>query len=112
VRNRNVPKALRVRGKGTALNLPAVALHDAFPAEARLDTALRAGRLGYWELDGARHLTTSAQHNLNFGRAASEPFDYAGFRAALHPDDRRRCEAILDTALATGEPIETEARVN
>lgn len=109
--NRNVPKALGNRGKGvTVLNLPTGA-KDAFPAEARLDTALRAGRLGYWELDGARRLTTSARHNMNFGLPETASLDYAGFIAALHADDRQRCAAIVDNALATGEPIDTEVRV-
>ena len=97
--------------RGFRLNLPA-AVQDLFPAEARLDSALQAGRLGYWELDGARRLTSSAMHDRNFGLPASENLTYATFLAALHPDDRARCERVLDAALATGEPIDTEMRVN
>jgi PAS domain S-box-containing protein len=93
------------------LNRPAVP-QDSFPAEARLDSALQAGRLGYWELDGARRLTSSAMHNGNFGLPASETLTYPAFLAALHPDDRERCEKVLDQALSRGEPIDTEIRVN
>jgi PAS domain S-box-containing protein len=91
--------------------LPAAA-QDLFPAEARLDSALQAGRLGYWELDGTRRLTSSAMHDRNFGLPAGETLSYTGFISALHPEDRRRCEQTLDAALSTGEPIDTEIRVN
>ena len=93
------------------MNLSA-ALQDAFPAEARLDSALQAGRLGYWELDVARRLTSSARQDRNFGLPPSETLTYASFLAALHPENRDRCKAILDAALARGEPIDTEMLIN
>jgi PAS domain S-box-containing protein len=89
-----------------------VAAQDLFPAEARLDSALQAGRLGYWELDGARRLTSSAMHDRNFGLPGPESLTYTTFMAALHPDDRMRCERALDAALSTGEPIDTDIRVH
>ena len=92
------------------MNLPAQ-LPDVFPAEARLDSALQAGRLGYWELDGTRRLTSSARHNQNFGRDPADRLSYTDFMAALHPDDRDRCEQILDAALSAGQLIDTEVRV-
>jgi PAS domain S-box-containing protein len=93
------------------LNLPAT-VQDPFPAEARLDSALQAGRLGYWELDAARRLTSSAQHNRNFGRQPTDNLTYETFLAALHDDDRARLESVLDASLTRGEPIDTEIRVN
>ena len=66
--------ALDCRGEGVSdLNLSA-AVADLFPAEARLDSALQAGRLGYWELDGTRRLTSSAH--------AQRQFRPAGLRSA------------------------------
>jgi PAS domain S-box-containing protein len=85
---------------------------ESYPAEARLDSALQAGRLGYWELDGDRRLTSTAMHNRNFGRHAAEPFSHADWLAALVPGDRARMETVFDHALSRGEPIDTEVRVN
>jgi len=84
---------------------------NAFPPQARLDSALQAGRLGYWEFDASRRMTGSAQHSRNFGRSGAEPLTYADFLAALHPADRAPCDRAFDAALAGGEPIETEVRV-
>jgi PAS domain S-box-containing protein len=81
------------------------------PAQARLDSALQAGRLGYWELDHGRRLTSSAMHNRNFGRAASDPLTYELFVAAIHPNDRDRCLAVLEAALSEGALIDAEVRV-
>jgi len=51
-------------------------------------------------------------HDRNFGLPGSESLTYGTFMAALHLDDQARCERVLDAALATGEPIDTEIRVN
>jgi two-component sensor histidine kinase len=105
------PNALEIRGKGDS-ELNIAPAQNSFPAEARLDSALQAGRLGYWEFDATRRMTGSAQHNRNFGRGDDEPLTYVDFLDAMHPHDRTRCERVLDAALAGGEPIETEVRVN
>ena len=81
------------------------------PAQARLDSALQAGRLGYWELDRDRRLTSSAMHNRNFGRAASDTPTYEDLLGAIHPEDRERALQSLDAALTRGEPIDSEVRV-
>src|SRR5688572_21188824 len=106
------PELIRDAGQwGIMLNLPALS-QDSFPAEARLDSALQAGRLGYWELDGARRLISSAMHNRNFGRPAAENLSYATFLSAVVPDDRERIQQVLDNALSRGQPIDTEVRVH
>ena len=60
-------------------------------SEARTRFALKAGRLGAWELNIVTlELTTSETCRANFGRAIDRPFTYADLRAAVHPDDRDR----------------------
>jgi PAS domain S-box-containing protein len=87
-------------------------MHENFPAEARLDSALQAGRLGYWELDNDRRLSSSAMHDRNFGLPAGQAMTYATLLDAVDSEDRDRFERTLDAALSSGEPIDTEIRVN
>jgi two-component sensor histidine kinase len=93
------------------LKSSSLAVRQPFPAEARLDSALQAGRLGYWELDAARQLTSSDLHDRNFGRSGSPGLTYLDLLAAIHPDDREQVRRLLDTCLAAGTPIDHEARV-
>lgn len=81
------------------------------PTEAHLDSALQAGRLGYWELDSARLVTGSGMHNRNLGLPASETLTFSKFLAAFQPEDRKLFERALDAALSRGEPVDTELRV-
>jgi two-component sensor histidine kinase len=83
-----------------------------YPAEARLETALEAGKLGYWELDSERRLTGSAMLDRNFGLPAGHTLTWDTLLAAVHDGDRVRLTETLDAALASGEPIDTEIRVN
>ncbi len=92
------------------MNLPAQT-HEGFPAAARLDSALQAGRLGYWELDSDRRLTGSAMHDRNFGLPSGQALTYAGWLDAIEPADRDRFIHLLDAALSDGEPVDTEIRV-
>jgi len=83
-------------------------LHE---GEERLRTALRAGRLGSWELDiASRKLTASAAFKLFFGRGADEPIDYEDVLHTIHPDDRARVQAALRSSIETGTDYEIEHR--
>jgi two-component sensor histidine kinase len=93
------------------LRSSSLAVQQPFPAEARLDSALQAGRLGYWELDAARQLTSSGQHDRNFGRSGSPSLGYADLLSAIHTDEREQFRRLLDTCLSAGTPIDLEARV-
>lgn len=84
-------------------------LHD---SEARMVFALKAGRLGAWELDVASgELITSATCRSNFGRGVEDPFTYDQLRAAVHPDDQSRMVAAVQRSLATGEVYDIEYRI-
>ncbi len=80
-------------------------------SEARLEFALAAGRLGYWELDPVtRRLFGSAIYKANWGRPAGEPFTYDMVRASLHPDDLAVHEAAVDEAIAKRGNLDVEYR--
>jgi len=80
--------------------------------EMRLSTALRAGRLGAWELDIAEgRLEASDQCKACFGLPADAPFSYADFRNSVAPADRPAVSAALERAIATGEDFAVEHRV-
>jgi PAS domain S-box-containing protein len=71
----------------------------------RLQVALRAAKLGTWELDLAtNHLASSSQCKANFGRAPDDPFAYETFRNSIHPEDRERVAAAIQHSIdAVGE---------
>jgi PAS domain-containing protein len=72
------------------------ALIEREAAAERLRFALRAGRLGSWELDvETQELRASDACKAVFGRAADEPFGYADLLAAVHPDDLDRSRPRL-----------------
>lgn len=75
-------------------------LHE---GEARLHTALVAGRLGAWELDiVTRALIASPTYKAVFGRAADAPFSYDDLIAGIHPDDRQGVLDALRRPAVTG----------
>jgi two-component sensor histidine kinase len=79
--------------------------------EARLDGALRAGRLGYWELDLAtRSLVSSDLHRANWGRSVAEDFTYDALLQSIHPDDRSDHERAVQQAITTGDALDIEQR--
>jgi PAS domain S-box-containing protein len=88
---------------------------DAAPAlgtgEARSDVALRAGRLGYWELDLAtRSLSSSDLYRANWGCAEAEEFTYDTLLQSIHPDDRSEHERAVAHAINTGDALDIEYR--
>lgn len=75
-------------------------LHE---GEARLHTALVAGRLGAWELDlVTRVLTASPTYKAVFGRAGDALFTYEDLIAAVHAGDRKSVLDALRQADETG----------
>ena len=81
-------------------------------SEARTGFALKAGRLGAWELNVVTgELVTSETCRLNFGRPADQPFTYEELREAVHPDDQARMQAAVQRSLDTGCDYDIEYRV-
>ncbi|MBV9262143.1 MAG: PAS domain-containing protein [Pseudolabrys sp.] len=79
--------------------------------ESRLEFALAAGRLGYWEMDPVtRRLLASDIYKANWGRKPNDPFNYEILRAAVHPDDLAKHEAAVEHALQTRAPLDVEYR--
>ncbi len=81
-------------------------------AEARLKFALDSGRLGSWELDVAsRSYEASDRCKANYGRRPDEAFDFSDLVASVHPDDRPRMTAAIETAIRDGSDYDIEYRV-
>ena len=79
--------------------------------EQRLQTALRAGRLGSWSLVVAeKYLIASEATKMHFGRDPEAPFSYDDLIASAHPDDRTRVEKSLADFMRTGEDYRIEYR--
>ena len=87
------------------------ALIERETAAERLRFALRAGRLGSWELDVETfELRASDACKGVFGRAPDEPFDYADLLAAIHPGDLDRMQNAVATAIAADGDYAIEYR--
>ncbi len=81
-------------------------------SEARLAFALRAGRLGYWELDPLnRALFASDIYKANWGRAPEDPFTYETLKASIHPDDLALHEEAVKEAIDSAGTLDVEYRV-
>ena len=86
-------------------------LEDLSESEQKLQTALRAGRLGSWTLTVPDMvLTASESHRSHFGRAAEAPFAYDDLLAAVHPDDQTRRQEAMQQTLRTGADFVIEFR--
>ncbi|WP_395672629.1 HWE histidine kinase domain-containing protein [Phenylobacterium sp.] len=82
------------------------------PARERLQFALESGRLGSWELDvETRAYDASELCRANYGRKPDEPFGFEDLVASIHPDDRPRMLAAMETAIRTGGDYDIEYRV-
>jgi two-component sensor histidine kinase len=78
----------------------------------RLDFALRAGRLGYWEFHPqTRQLISSGTYRENWGRVATEEFTYEQLLASIHPDERAAHELSVQKAVEEGGELDAEYRV-
>ena len=86
-------------------------LEDLSEGEQRLQTALKAGRLGSWALDvEGMVLNASKCCRAHFGRLPQDSFSYSDLRASVHPDDRARMQAALEHTLRTGDDYVIEHR--
>jgi PAS domain S-box-containing protein len=78
-------------------------------SEARLRTALKAGRLGPWEFDfTTRSLLLSDEFRSAFGSEGS--FGLEAFFSGIHLDDRSRVAAAIQHSVSTGEDYAVEFR--
>lgn len=100
--------AMRGRRRQYDARLRIAALDE---GERRLQTALKAGRLGAWELDIASGvLTTSPTCKAVFGRRPEEPFTNEDLLRSVHPDDRQRMLAAVSATVETGADYSIEYR--
>jgi PAS domain S-box-containing protein len=86
-------------------------LEDLSEGEQRLQTALKAGRLGAWALDvEGMVLKASESCHVHFGRPPQDSFSYSDLCASVHPDDLARMQAALEHTLRTGDDYVIEYR--
>ena len=86
-------------------------LEDLSESEQKLQTALRAGRLGSWTLSVPDMvLTASESHRSHFGRGPDVPFSYQDLLDAVHPDDWPSRQEALEHTLRTGADYVMEFR--
>ena len=86
-------------------------LQELREGERRLQTALKAGRLGSWVLEvGSMTLRASASCKAHFGRGAEDDFTYAMLRESVHPHDRPRMAEAVAHTLKTGDDYVVEYR--
>jgi two-component system CheB/CheR fusion protein len=100
-------------GRVTAVLAVSYDITDLRRAEARLQLALAAARMGIWTLD-----TTTGMHlrdaNLNrlLGLAASETTQpFTDFLDHVHADDRAAVSAAFADSLRHGRPLRVEFRI-
>ncbi|XUY30134.1 PAS domain-containing sensor histidine kinase (plasmid) [Agrobacterium sp. rho-8.1] len=80
--------------------------------QARLRSTLKAGGLGYWQLNmETMVLEASDICKLNFGRSPDQPFTYSDLREAVHPDDRTRMAAAVQDTISTGSDYDIQYRI-
>lgn len=80
--------------------------------DLRLRTALRAGRMGTWELDVDRSfLTCSETCNANYGLRPEEELTYHKLASLIHPEDKAYWDATVSEAVGGGREFEMEYRV-
>lgn len=106
---RAVASALRARRRQYEAR---AALQQRLQAEERLGFALKAGRLGAWEIDiRTRVLIASDICKENFGQPVDRPFTYQTLLACIHPDDLPQYRQALHNALLSREGFVMEMRV-
>jgi PAS domain S-box-containing protein len=81
-------------------------------AEERLKFALYAGGMGSWDLDVAtRAYEASDLCKSNYGRRPDEAFGFADLIETIHPEDRPRVLAAIESAIREGADYDVEYRV-
>ncbi|WP_024694671.1 response regulator [Pseudomonas syringae] len=86
-------------------------LEELLESEKRLQNALKAGRLGSWELQAERlQITCSSITRGHYGREEHEPFSYDDWLGVVYPDDQPRMQSALQRSLDTGVDFIIEYR--
>jgi PAS domain S-box-containing protein len=81
-------------------------------AEERLKFALDSGRMGSWDLDVAtKAYEASDLCKANYGRRPDEVFTFGDLIATIHPEDRPRILAAIESAIRDGAEYDVEYRV-
>lgn len=84
---------------------------DLLESEERLQNALKAGRLGSWQLEAEfLKLDCSDISRSHFGRLEDEPFSYDDWLDAVYAEDQPRMQSALQRSLDTGEDFIIEFR--
>lgn len=87
-------------------------LAEVYESGERLKTALKAGRLGSWELNiGDLALTVSDDCKANFGRQPDDEFTFQDLHASIHPEDRQRVVEAINESVANSGLYAVEYRV-
>ncbi|SEI49931.1 response regulator [Pseudomonas sp. NFR16] len=86
-------------------------MEDLRESEQRLQHALKAGRLGSWQLEAEFfELDCSAISKTHFGRDEHAPFTYHDWLASVHPEDQPRMQSALQRSLDSGDDFIIEFR--
>lgn len=81
-------------------------------SQQQQELALEAGRIGCWQLELATlKLTTSEQCKTNYGLPADGDFTHQALITRIHPDDRERVQAEIQSAIASQTKYDTEYRI-
>lgn len=80
--------------------------------EAQVRLALKASRVGMWDWDLVTdQIALTDQCKVLFGWSANAHINYQNFLVALHPDDRKRLEYLIDRALSEQAEFRAQYRV-
>ena len=86
-------------------------LEDLLESEKRLQHALKAGRLGSWQLEAEfLQLDCSDISKVHFGRDEHAPFTYDDWLESVFPADQPRMQSALQCSLDTGDDFVIEFR--
>ena len=86
-------------------------MEDLVEGERRLQHALKAGRLGSWQLEVEfLELDCSDISKVHFGRDEHAPFTYHDWLESVFPEDQPRMQSALQHSLDTGDDFIIEFR--
>ncbi|MBO9172316.1 PAS domain-containing protein [Rhizobium sp. L245/93] len=84
----------------------------ALRSQRRMKDTLKAGSLGYWELDlKTMVLDTSDVCRENFGRDGGHSFSYDDLLSAIHPDDLPTMLSAVNKTMENGADYDVQYRV-
>lgn len=86
-------------------------MEDLLESEQRLQHALKAGRLGSWQLEAEfLELDSSDISKSHYGRDEHAPFTYHQWLDSVYPTDQPRMQSALQNSLDTGDDFIIEFR--